>query len=156
MKVEQSKVIQGAPYVIKDVARLDSEIRRRNNWACPTYQVCIMWESVPFVTQGVRGHRLRVKARAAQQGWQAALAGAARQGPRMQATAAQQCQQAAPAGDERRAEPGGHQKRAGQQQQTAGDLAVGQRAQRTGATRWAGLQVCGPPCGSGTSHVLLP
>ena len=26
MKVEQSKVIQGAPYVIKGVARLDSEI----------------------------------------------------------------------------------------------------------------------------------
>ena len=29
MKVEQSKVIQGAPYVIKGVARLDSEIRRK-------------------------------------------------------------------------------------------------------------------------------
>ena len=28
MKVEQSKVIQGAPYVIKGVARLDSKIRK--------------------------------------------------------------------------------------------------------------------------------
>ena len=28
MKVEQGKVIQGAPYVIKDVARFDSEIRK--------------------------------------------------------------------------------------------------------------------------------
>ena len=27
MKVEQSKVIQGTPYVIKDVTRFDSEIR---------------------------------------------------------------------------------------------------------------------------------
>ena len=29
MKVEQSKVIQGTPYGIKDVARLDSEIRKK-------------------------------------------------------------------------------------------------------------------------------
>ena len=29
MKVEQSKVIQGAPYVIKDVARLDSENEKK-------------------------------------------------------------------------------------------------------------------------------
>ena len=28
MEVEQGKVIQGAPYVIKDVARLDSEIKK--------------------------------------------------------------------------------------------------------------------------------
>ena len=65
MKVEQSKVIQGAPYVIKDVARLDSEIRRRNNWACPTYQVCIMWESVPFVTATDRQNIMNVEHR----GW---------------------------------------------------------------------------------------
>ena len=41
MKAEQSKVIQGAPYVIKDVARLDSD-KKENNRACPTYQVCII------------------------------------------------------------------------------------------------------------------
>ena len=29
MKVEQGKVIQGAPYMIKSVARLDSEIMTR-------------------------------------------------------------------------------------------------------------------------------
>ena len=28
MKVEQSKVIQGAPYVIKDIARLDSDKKK--------------------------------------------------------------------------------------------------------------------------------
>ena len=28
IEVEQGKVIQGAPYVIKDVARLDSKIRK--------------------------------------------------------------------------------------------------------------------------------
>ena len=39
MKVEQSKVIQGAPYVIKDVARLDSEIRRDKKITGPVRRI---------------------------------------------------------------------------------------------------------------------
>ena len=39
MKVEQGKVIQGAPYVIKDVARLDSEIRETEKITRPVRRI---------------------------------------------------------------------------------------------------------------------
>ena len=39
MKVEQGKVIQGAPYVIKDVARLDSGIVMREEITGPVRRI---------------------------------------------------------------------------------------------------------------------
>ena len=39
MKVEQSKVIQGAPYMIKGVARLDNEVRNDKEITGPVRRI---------------------------------------------------------------------------------------------------------------------
>jgi hypothetical protein len=93
--------------------------------------------------------RQRETAAREQQGW--AAMGHVGHGPRAKAAAVQRGQQAALAGNEQQAGPGGRQEQAGRQRWAAGNLAAGQRAQETAASRQAGVQGRGRPHAAGTS-----